>query len=125
MVGGTKTPGWSDKTVPPVEYNYRNKAELLQNGEPYFTEGESHGLSVFLRDGDNVFQTYSTYARGADLLVGTYNYFDLTPLGQQEDWEQPLGRSDGPFMHWVRHHDRYENGPKAPASCCTGGEDRS
>ena len=32
---------------------------------------------------------------------------DLTPLGRQEDWEEPPGRSDGPFMHWVRHHDKY------------------
>ena len=41
-------------------------------------------------------------ARGADLLVGTFSYLDLTPLGRQEDWEEPSGRSDGPFMHWVR-----------------------
>ena len=41
------------------------------------------------------------------LLVGTYNYLDLTALGRQEDWEEPRGRSDGPFMHWVRHHDEY------------------
>jgi Predicted RNA polymerase sigma factor containing a TPR repeat domain len=48
--------------------------------------------------------TYSTYARGTDLLVGTYNYLDLTPLGRQEDWEEPPGRSDSPFLAWVRHH---------------------
>jgi predicted dithiol-disulfide oxidoreductase (DUF899 family) len=52
-----------DETVAPVEYNYRNKAELLRKGETYFTQGESHGLSVFLRDGAGVFHTYSTYAR--------------------------------------------------------------
>jgi hypothetical protein len=32
---------------------------------------------------------------------------DLAPLGPQEDWEEPPGRSGGPFMHWVRHHDKY------------------
>lgn len=99
-----------DAAVAPVEYNYQDKQELVQKGESYFTEGESHGLSVFLRDGDGIFHTYSTYARGADLLVGTYNYLDLTAFGRQEDWEEPAGRSDGAFMHWVRHHDKYGDG---------------
>jgi predicted dithiol-disulfide oxidoreductase (DUF899 family) len=36
-----------------------------------------------------------------------YTYLDLTPLGRQEDWEQPPGGSDGPFMSWVRRHDEY------------------
>jgi len=94
--------------VAPVEYNYATKAELEGKGEGYFTQGESHGVSAFLRQGDQIFHTYSTYARGADLLVGTYNYLDLTACGRQEEWESPPGRSDGPFMSWVRHHDRYE-----------------
>ena len=57
-----------DETVAPVEYNYTEKAVLLAKGESYFTEGESHGLSVFLREGDSVYHTYSAYARGTDLL---------------------------------------------------------
>ena len=56
------------------------------------------GLSVFLREGDRVFHTYSTYERGLDLLIGTYNFLDLTPLGQQEN---------GGGMSWLRHHDAY------------------
>ena len=114
-----------DDAVVPVEYNYTDKATLLRKGETYFTQGESHGLSAFLRDGDSVFHTYSTYARGTDLLAGTYNYLDLTPLGRQEDWEEPAGRSDGPFMHWVRHHDRYEDSLKASASSCHSGKEQS
>jgi predicted dithiol-disulfide oxidoreductase (DUF899 family) len=105
-----------DEAVAPVEYNYTNKAELVRNGETYFTRGESHGLSVFLRDADSVFHTYSSYARGTDLLAGTYNYLDMTALGRQETWEEPPGRSDGPFMHWLRHHDRYESSPEVAAS---------
>ncbi|HET9046485.1 MAG TPA: DUF899 domain-containing protein [Casimicrobiaceae bacterium] len=96
-----------DDRVAPVRYNYAGKAELVAKGEDYFTAGESHGVSVFLHDGGAIFHTYSSYARGCDLLVGTYNWLDLTALGRQEDWEQPPGRSDGPFMSWVRHHDRY------------------
>ena len=96
-----------DEKVAPVEYNYRSPAEHVRNGEPYFTQGELHGLSVFLRDGEQIFHTYSAYARGAELLAGTYIYLDLTPLGRQEDWEQPPGRSNSPFLQWVRHHDKY------------------
>ena len=104
-----------DETVVPVEYNYTDRSVLLQNRERYFTEGESHGLSVFLRDGGNIFHTYSTYARGTDLLVGTYNYLDMTALGRQEDWEEPRGRSDGPFMAWLRRHDEYDGNIVPPS----------
>jgi predicted dithiol-disulfide oxidoreductase (DUF899 family) len=48
-----------------------------------------------------------SYARGTDLVIGTYNWLDLTARGRQEDWEQPPGRSDSPLMGWLRHHDRY------------------
>ena len=114
-----------DAAVAPVEYNYRDKAELVQKGETSVTQGESHGLSVFLREGDSMFHTYSTYARGTDLLAGTYNYLDLTPLGRQEDWEEPPGRSNSAFLAWLRHHDRYEAGPNASTSCCSPGHDHS
>jgi predicted dithiol-disulfide oxidoreductase (DUF899 family) len=59
------------------------------------------GLTVFYRDekGD-VFHTYSTYARGLDILVGAYNFLDLVPKGRDED-------NLDFTMEWVRHHDRY------------------
>jgi predicted dithiol-disulfide oxidoreductase (DUF899 family) len=94
-----------------------DKATHQAKDEPWFAEnGEAHGLSTLLRDGDAVFHTYSAYARGTDHLVATYSYLDLTALGRQEDWEQPPGRSDGPFMHWVRRHDEYEGGKVE--GCC-------
>ena len=114
-----------DEAMAPIEYNYRTKAEMIQKGETYFNNGEEHGLSTFLRDEDDIFHAYSTYARGTDLLMGTYIYLDMTPLGRQEDWEQPPGRSDGPLMHWVRHHDRYEESPEASGSCCGSGKEHS
>jgi predicted dithiol-disulfide oxidoreductase (DUF899 family) len=59
------------------------------------------GLSVFVRGEDGaVYRTYSTYSRGLDLLIGTYNLLDLVPKGRDEDPEA--------HMSWVRHHDRYE-----------------
>ena len=89
-----------DETVAPVEYNYRTQAELEQAGLHGLT-GDLHGTSVFLRDthsgtgGDRVFHTYSTYSRGTEQVGGTHYYLDMTPLGRQEDWEQPPGRSTG------------------------------
>lgn len=94
-----------DPAVAPVEYNYRRPEE--DAGQPGQSM-EGHGVSVFLREGGAVYHTYSTYARGTDPLVNTYAYLDLTPLGRQEDWEEPVGRSDGPPMHWLRRHDTYD-----------------
>ncbi|WP_432978120.1 DUF899 family protein [Dactylosporangium sp. CA-233914] len=49
-------------------------------------------LSVFLRDGDEVYRTYDTTQRGVDRLVFANSIFDLTPYGRQEDWEDsPAG----------------------------------
>ena len=94
-----------DQDVAPVEYNYRSHSELGPEWQGW--SGELHGISAFLRRGDRIFHTYSSYARGTDVVVGTYNWLDLTARGRQEDWEQPPGRSDSPLMGWLRHHDQY------------------
>ena len=47
------------------------------------------GTSIFLRQGDRVFHTYSSYARGAEMTGGSYYFLDLTALGRQEEWEEP------------------------------------
>ena len=75
-----------------------NFAPVAAQPPGYPHEGEREGLSVFLRDGERLFHTYSTYQRGLDALMNTYNFLDLTPLGRQED--------EG-IMRWVRHHDKY------------------
>jgi predicted dithiol-disulfide oxidoreductase (DUF899 family) len=94
-----------DEAVAPVEYNYRPLAELGPTWQGW--SGDMHGISAFLRQGDRVFHTYSSYARGTDLVVGTYNWLDLTAHGRQEHWEQPPGRSNSPLMGWLRRHDDY------------------
>ncbi|HYN23272.1 MAG TPA: DUF899 domain-containing protein [Thermoanaerobaculia bacterium] len=77
-----------DERVAPVEYNYRSKAELeRRNGEGHFPKGEAHGLSVFFRIDDDLFHTYSSYARGVEGLTNAYSLLDVTPYGRQEDWE--------------------------------------
>jgi predicted dithiol-disulfide oxidoreductase (DUF899 family) len=66
----------------------------IEKLERYEQPIEMPGLSCFLRADDRVFHTYSTYARGAEMLGGSYYWLDLTALGRQEDWEEPKGRTD-------------------------------
>jgi predicted dithiol-disulfide oxidoreductase (DUF899 family) len=49
--------------------------------------GDGFMLSVFMRDGEHVYRTYSTTSRGVDRLVFANSILDLTPYGRQEDWE--------------------------------------
>ncbi len=71
-------------------------------------QGETFGLSVFLRDGDEVFHTYFTAGRGVEGLAGR-TFLDLTPYGRQEDWEDsPAGWPQTPTYGWGRLHDRYD-----------------
>jgi predicted dithiol-disulfide oxidoreductase (DUF899 family) len=81
-----------DEKVLPVEYNFRSKAEMIARKVPNPTEGEEHGISVFFRLGDEIYHTYSAYARGTESLTDAYRLLDLTPYGRQEDWEDsPAG----------------------------------
>jgi predicted dithiol-disulfide oxidoreductase (DUF899 family) len=104
-----------DESVMPLEYNYRTKAEIEASGFPipdWEQPFDLHGLSVFLRDGDRVFHTYSTYGRGTDNLGFTSDFLDLTPLGRQEEWEEPKGRATALGASagsvGVRYHDEYD-----------------
>ncbi len=74
-----------DASVAPPEYNYRP----LDDEVPF----EAPGMSCFLRDGDAIFHTYSTYARGAEQIGGSYYLLDMTALGRQEAWEEPKDRT--------------------------------
>ncbi len=72
-------------------------------------QGETFGLSVFLRDEDRVFRTYFTTARGVEALGPTWTFLDLTPLGRQEAWEDsPAGYPQTAPYEWWRRHDEYE-----------------
>jgi predicted dithiol-disulfide oxidoreductase (DUF899 family) len=83
-----------DPSVVPVMWNYRTLDELQEVGMGWLGEGSSEqpGFSMFLRDGEEIFHTYSTYARGCEALGGSYSFLDLTALGRQEEWEEPKGR---------------------------------
>jgi predicted dithiol-disulfide oxidoreductase (DUF899 family) len=97
-----------------VSYNYQDNTE--------FPSEEAPGASVFYKSATgDVYHTYSSYGRGLDTLIGTYNMLDLAPKGRDED---DLAWS----MAWVRHHDRYDGAavdaaatyeqPKNSTSCC-------
>jgi predicted dithiol-disulfide oxidoreductase (DUF899 family) len=89
-----------EKASGKAEYNYANGG---------FPSEEAPGLSAFIKDTGAVLHTYSTYGRGLDIIVGTYNMLDLAPKGRDEaslPWS----------MAWVRRHDEYQPAPKA--SCC-------
>ena len=77
-----------------VLYNYRLDK---------FPSQEAPGISVFCRnENDEVFHTYSCYARGLDMMNGAYHYIDLVPKGRDE--------SELPYtMAWLRRHDQYES----------------
>jgi len=83
-----------DAAVAPIMFNYRNEAELKDAGLGWALDGPSEqpGLSCFLRDGTDVFHTYSTFGRGTEQGGGAYAVLDMTALGRQEEWELPTGR---------------------------------
>lgn len=71
-------------------YNY---GTVIQRSQDMF------GASIFAKgEGGDIFHTYSTYHRGAELLMGAFNWLDLVPKGRNED---------GSTMGWVRLHDEY------------------
>ena len=75
-----------------VDYNYRLNPWAI-------TEGP--GVSVFMKDGGQIYHTYSTYARGLDMLNVAYHYMDLVPKGRDE--------GDGSATVWVRRRDEYQD----------------
>jgi predicted dithiol-disulfide oxidoreductase (DUF899 family) len=117
------------------DYHVSFTKDDIARGKTYYNyeerespgEGEAPGTSVFYQDRTgNIFHTYSSYARGGDMLIGAYNYLDLVPKGRDEDG---LAFT----MAWVRHHDRYADNyvvdPLAPylppkgSDSCHGSEE--
>ena len=125
--------GWNFKWVSSNggDFNYdfdvSHTAQQIAKGEAVYNfekmegdyDGELPGTSVFYKDENGeIFHTYSSYSRGGDILIGAYNYLDLTPKG----------RNESDTMDWMRRHDEYDDAPAgetkakgdlAPsASCC-------
>jgi predicted dithiol-disulfide oxidoreductase (DUF899 family) len=82
-----------DTSAGQVQYNYRPEPELPGSDRT----AELPGASCFVRDGGEIFHTYSAYARGLDHLDFAYSFLDLTAFGRQEAWEEPKDRA--PVIH--------------------------
>jgi len=78
-------------------------------------DGETFGLSVFLRDGSKVYRSYFTAGRGVEALGSVWTFLDLTPLGRQETWEKsPAGWPQTEPYTWWRRHDEYADEARPP-----------
>jgi predicted dithiol-disulfide oxidoreductase (DUF899 family) len=83
---------FNDAKAENVDYNYRLRPWRLT---------EAPGISVFLRDGGQIYHTYSTYERGLDMLNVAYHYMDVVPKGRDE--------GDDGAGAWVRRRDEYRD----------------
>jgi predicted dithiol-disulfide oxidoreductase (DUF899 family) len=112
-----KRMGWKFKWVSSngtdfnYDYNVSFTKEQAAAGNPLYNFGtipaygeEAPGASAFIQKDGQIFHTYSTYARGLDILLPMYNWIDLTAMGRHEEGITPHE------MAWVRHHDRYSDG---------------
>jgi predicted dithiol-disulfide oxidoreductase (DUF899 family) len=87
-----------DASVAPVEYNYRNQAELEAADTSWRGwSGEMPGMSSFALEDGVVYHTYSAYSRGVDALWTMWQWLDRAPLGRNEG-----------DLSWFRRHDQYE-----------------
>jgi predicted dithiol-disulfide oxidoreductase (DUF899 family) len=134
-----KRMGWQFKWVSayPNDFNHDYHVSFTKDevskGEMYynymsqkFPSEEAPGASVFYKDSvGTVFHTYSSFGRGLDMMLGVYNWMDISPKGRDED-----GLTFP--MAWVRHHDKYVGAPPvdpkqtyqqpiiAGSDCCSG-----
>jgi predicted dithiol-disulfide oxidoreductase (DUF899 family) len=104
------------------DFHVSFRPEEIASGKVYYNydmrppvSDELSGRSVFYRDeGDQIFHTYSSYARGGEPFLNSYAFLDITPKGRDE-------AINGNLTDWVRHHDRYD----AAESCCDADRTRS
>ena len=118
LVAYRKRMGWTAKWVSSYgsDFNYDFHVsftqEQLAKGKVDYNYGlvegfdELPGLSVFYKNADGLFHTYSSYARGNEEVIGAFIYLDITPKG----------RNEKEIMDWVKRHDEYAEA----AGCCHG-----
>lgn len=111
-----KRMGWkfkwlsSFKTDFNFDFNVSFTSKQLKNGTAIYNYAplnmdidEREGVSAFYRDKNgDIYHTYSSFARGIDLMNTTYNFLDLTAKGRDENPEA--------LQDWVRYHDKYKGG---------------
>lgn len=97
---------WLSSGDSTFNYDFGVSFTADEQGKPVFNYGtaapgmpDREAASAFFRDNGDIYHTYSTYGRGIDLLNGTYNFIDISPLGRHEDPDNT--------QSWVRRHDEY------------------
>ena len=89
---------WASSSESKFNYDFKATKE----------SGENHGVSVFLRDGKDIYQTYFSEDRGVEHLGSHWTYLDLTPYGRKEQWEDsPKGWPQHETYSLDRRHDEY------------------
>ena len=79
-----------------------NQAEAeAKEGRPVVMEGEHHGLSVLFRLDEDLFHTYSVYARACSSLSNAYSLLDTMPYGRQQDFEDSPSRLASEADGWI------------------------
>ena len=99
---------WVSSHGSDFNYDFGVSFNAEQHDQPVYNFGtlapglsDREGVSVLVKDDDGaIYRTYSTYARGIDLLNTAYNFLDLVPLGRGEQGKNP--------QYWVRRHDEYD-----------------
>jgi predicted dithiol-disulfide oxidoreductase (DUF899 family) len=94
--------GWDLPWVSSFGNDFNHEFGATQNDE------EHHGITVFLRDGDDIYRTWNTGDRGIEVLLSTFTFLDMALYGRQEAWEEsPAGWPQSPPYEWWRRHDEY------------------
>jgi len=115
---------WSFTWVSSFKYDFNydyhvtldpDRGYSLYNYKTAGIRGEMPGLSVFFRNHDQIFHSYSTYFVGLDIFLPMYYLLDVTPLGRQEDDTNSMTAGE---RSWIRYHDEYGVEIHRTHGCC-------
>ena len=90
---------------------YSGTAQFARDFDVSDETGNSFGLNVFYRDGEDVYRTHFVARRGLEAFGTAWSFFDVVPLGRQETWQDaPAGSPQGAPYQWWRRHGEYDAG---------------
>jgi predicted dithiol-disulfide oxidoreductase (DUF899 family) len=88
---------------------YSGTAQFARDLDVSDESGNSFGLNVLLRDGEDVYRTHFVARRGLEAFGTAWSFFDVVPFGRQEDWQDaPAGTPQGAPYQWWRRHGEYD-----------------
>ena len=88
---------------------YSGTAQFNRDLDVSDESGNSFGLNVFYRDGEDVYRTHFVARRGLEAFGTAWSFYDVAPLGRQEAWQDaPTGSPQGEPYVWWRRHGEYD-----------------